>query len=82
MASLPQAAVPAPGRNGGDREGPARNMTDKNDPSGLRKALSGYGDADFSIFLRKAFIKAMGCSDNASGLADLGCYPVSPSNRR
>ncbi len=40
-------------------------MTDKNDPSGLRKGLTAYGDADFSMFLRKAFIKAMGYSDDA-----------------
>ncbi|MCH6588213.1 MAG: dihydroxy-acid dehydratase [Proteobacteria bacterium] len=40
-------------------------MTDKNDPSGLRKGLTAYGDAAFSLFLRKAFIKAMGYSDDA-----------------
>ena len=40
-------------------------MTDKNDPSGLRKGLTAYGDAEFSLFLRKAFIKAMGYSDDA-----------------
>src|SRR5260370_5802119 len=33
--------------------------------SGLRKDLTSYGDADFSLFLRKAFIKAMGYSDDA-----------------
>src|SRR5215216_4672411 len=32
---------------------------------GMRKALTSYGDADFSLFLRKAFIKAMGLSDDA-----------------
>src|SRR5258707_4635768 len=32
---------------------------------GLRKALTSYGDAGFSLFLRKAFIKAMGYSDDA-----------------
>ncbi len=32
---------------------------------GLRKGLTSYGDADFSLFLRKAFIKAMGLSDDA-----------------
>jgi dihydroxy-acid dehydratase len=32
---------------------------------GLRKGLTSYGDADFSLFLRKAFIKAMGYSDDA-----------------
>src|ERR671922_2313825 len=32
---------------------------------GLRKGLASYGDASFSLFLRKAFIKAMGYSDDA-----------------
>ncbi len=32
---------------------------------GLRKGLTSYGDARFSLFLRKAFIKAAGYSDDA-----------------
>ena len=32
---------------------------------GLRKGLTSYGDEGFSLFLRKAFIKAMGYSDDA-----------------
>src|SRR5438105_10460649 len=32
---------------------------------GMRKGLTSYGDADFSLFLRKAFIKAMGLTDDA-----------------
>jgi len=32
---------------------------------GLRKGLTAYGDEGFSLFLRKAFIKAMGYSDDA-----------------
>jgi dihydroxy-acid dehydratase len=32
---------------------------------GMRKGLANYGDAGFSLFLRKAFIKAMGYSDSA-----------------
>ena len=32
---------------------------------GMRGGLAGYGDAGFSLFLRKAFIKAMGYSDDA-----------------
>jgi dihydroxy-acid dehydratase len=32
---------------------------------GLRGKLTSYGDADFSLFLRKAFIKAAGYSDDA-----------------
>ena len=34
-------------------------------PTGLRKGLTSYGDAGFSLFLRRAFIKAMGFSDDA-----------------
>ncbi|MCW3476211.1 IlvD/Edd family dehydratase [Limobrevibacterium gyesilva] len=33
--------------------------------TGLRKGLTSYGDAGFSLFLRRAFIKAMGFSDDA-----------------
>jgi dihydroxy-acid dehydratase len=32
---------------------------------GLRAGLTSYGDSDFSLFLRRAFIKAMGYSDDA-----------------
>ncbi|KAA0970160.1 dihydroxy-acid dehydratase [Aureimonas fodinaquatilis] len=38
-------------------------MSDK--IKGMRKGLANYGDAGFSLFLRKAFIKAMGYSDKA-----------------
>ncbi|TKW64880.1 MAG: dihydroxy-acid dehydratase [Paracoccus denitrificans] len=38
-------------------------MTDEN--QGMRKGLTSYGDAEFSLFLRKAFIKGMGYSDDA-----------------
>jgi dihydroxy-acid dehydratase len=34
-------------------------------PTGLRKGLATYGDAGFSLFLRRAFIKAMGFTDDA-----------------
>src|SRR5436305_10830848 len=40
-----------------------RNMSKS--PSGLRKGLTSYGDPGFSLFLRKAFIKAKGFSDDA-----------------
>ena len=33
--------------------------------SGMRKSLANYGDAEFSLFLRKAFIKALGYTDDA-----------------
>ena len=36
-----------------------------NDPRGMKRGLANYGDAGFSLFLRKAFIKAMGYSDSA-----------------
>ena len=39
---------------------------------GLRKGLTSYGDAGFSLFLRKAFIKAMGFSDDALNLPIVG----------
>lgn len=32
---------------------------------GMRKGLTNYGDAEFSLFLRKAFIKGAGYSDDA-----------------
>src|SRR6187431_824953 len=49
--------------------GEARAQTMKeprmSNPSGLRKGLTSYGDPGFSLFLRKAFIKAKGFSDDA-----------------
>ncbi|MBM09762.1 MAG: dihydroxy-acid dehydratase, partial [Magnetovibrio sp.] len=32
---------------------------------GMRRGLTSYGDEDFALYLRKAFIKAMGYSDDA-----------------
>ena len=42
-------------------------MTDRpNAPkTGLRKGLATYGDAEFSLFMRRVFIKAMGYTDDA-----------------
>ena len=34
-------------------------------PVGMRRTLTHYGDAEFSVFLRKAFIKALGYTDDA-----------------
>jgi dihydroxy-acid dehydratase len=34
-------------------------------PKGLKKGLTNYGDQDFSLFLRKAFIKGAGYTDDA-----------------
>src|ERR1700682_4756682 len=39
-------------------------MDDKKD-KGLEKGLTSYGDRDFSLFLRKAFIKGAGYTDDA-----------------
>ncbi len=39
---------------------------------GLYKGLTNYGDVEFSLFLRKAFIKAMGFSDDALGRPIVG----------
>src|SRR5512133_888045 len=46
-------------------------------PAGMRKGLTNYGDAGFSLFLRKAFIKGAGYTDAALdrpviGIADTG----------
>jgi len=40
-------------------------MDDQPQPKGFRKGLTSYGDAGFSYFLRKAFIKGGGYSDDA-----------------
>ncbi|AEG94458.1 IlvD/Edd family dehydratase [Ramlibacter tataouinensis] len=45
--------------------------------AGMRKGLTNYGDAGFSLFLRKAFIKGAGYTDSALdrpviGIADTG----------
>ena len=40
-------------------------MSDSTKSRGLRKGLTSYGDDGFALFLRKAFIKAAGYSDDA-----------------
>ena len=40
-------------------------MSTDDQPRGLRRGLTQYGDAGFSLFLRKAFIKGAGLSDDA-----------------
>jgi dihydroxy-acid dehydratase len=47
------------------------------EPAGMRKGLTSYGDTGFSLFLRKAFIKGAGYTDAALdrpviGIADTG----------
>ncbi|SEG11675.1 IlvD/Edd family dehydratase [Billgrantia desiderata] len=40
-------------------------MKPNNDPKGMSGRLTNYGDEGFSLFLRKAFIKGMGYTDDA-----------------
>ena len=40
-------------------------MSSQDKPKGMKKGLTSYGDLNFSLFLRKAFIKAMGYGDQA-----------------
>jgi dihydroxy-acid dehydratase len=44
---------------------PANPNNPESDATGLRKGLTSYGDSGFSLFLRKAFIKGAGFTDNA-----------------
>jgi dihydroxy-acid dehydratase len=46
---------------------PDYDLTTAIDPNGigLRQKLTSYGDAHFSLFMRKLFIKAMGYSEDA-----------------
>ncbi len=44
---------------------------------GLRKGLTSYGDDGFSLFLRRAFIKAMGYSDDALSRPIVGIVDTS-----
>src|SRR5438270_9700648 len=44
---------------------------------GMSKGLTSYGDADFSLFLRKAFVKAMGLSDDALARPVVGIVDTS-----
>src|SRR5450631_3905034 len=54
-----------------------KDTSDKPGPTGMRNGLTSYGDEDFSLFLRKAFIKGAGLTDAALdrpviGIADTG----------
>lgn len=42
------------------------------DKKGMRRNLTRYGDADFSLYLRKAFIKAMGYTEDSLGRPVIG----------
>lgn len=52
-------------------------MSAKHEGGGLRQGLTNYGDAEFSLFLRRAFIKGAGYTDEALsrpivGIVDTG----------
>ena len=50
----------------GKRGSAKDNKSQKSDrPRGMRQGLATYGDAGFSLFLRKAFLKAGGYTDDA-----------------
>lgn len=55
---------------------PPKSPSDSIDPNavaqGMRKGLTSYGDAGFSLFLRKAFIKGAGLTDDALGRPIVG----------
>lgn len=54
--------------------------TDKSDqPEGFSGGLTNYGDADFSLFLRKAFIKGAGYTDNALNRPVIGIVNTASS---
>ena len=42
------------------------------DKKGMRRNLTSYGDAEFSLYLRKAFIKAMGYTEDSLGRPVIG----------
>ena len=43
-----------------------------NEKKGMRRSLTSYGDSDFSLYLRKAFIKAMGYTEDSLGRTVIG----------
>ena len=59
MADLSEPAMPPASGSDYDLSQPLLSG------AGLRQGLSSYGDAHFSLFLRKAFIKALGYSEDA-----------------
>jgi dihydroxy-acid dehydratase len=54
------------------QENDMSNEDRKDPPSGMRKGLTSYGDSGFSLFLRKAFIKGAGYTDDALGRPVIG----------
>ena len=51
--------------NASKPQAPANVSAGKDQPTGMSKGLTSYGDAGFSLFLRKAFIKGAGYTDRA-----------------
>jgi dihydroxy-acid dehydratase len=49
-----------------------KNKSTNNQKTGLRKGLTSYGDEEFSLFLRKAFIKGAGYTDDVLALPIVG----------
>src|SRR4051812_30975259 len=54
-------------------------MDDKSQPAGFKKGLTSYGDAAFSSFIRKAFIKGGGYSDDALSRPVIGIQNTASS---
>lgn len=48
-----------------DPKKPAGRPAGSDAPGGMRRGLTSYGDSGFSLFLRKAFIKGAGLTDDA-----------------
>ena len=48
-----------------DRDNNEQGKKKSDAPTGLNKGLTSYGDSGFSLFLRKAFVKGAGFTDNA-----------------
>lgn len=46
--------------------------------TGMNRGLTSYGDPEFSLFLRKAFLKAMGYSEDAV-IGPSSASPIPPA---
>jgi dihydroxy-acid dehydratase len=61
----PSRETPPMSSNDSTPQAPADNAAGEGRPAGMSKGLTSYGDAGFSLFLRKAFIKGAGYTDRA-----------------
>ena len=50
----------------------SRDKPETESATGMRRGLTSYGDTGFSLFLRKAFIKGAGFTDDALGRPVIG----------